>query len=73
MSKNCITIISTILNNLRLNIWLCVHVHQISDHTNSLIIVAIETINISGDSGSNVIITLYLICKRLNVTKRHSL
>ena len=46
--------------------------HQISDHTNSLTIVAIETKN-SGDSWSNIIITLYLICKRLNVTKMHSL
>ena len=62
-----------ILNNLTLNIWLCVHMHQISDHTSSMTIVAIETKNNSGDSGSNIIMTLYLICKRLNVTKRHSL
>ena len=33
--------------------------HQISDHTSSLTIVAIKTKNISGDSGSNIIITLY--------------
>ena len=34
--------------------------YQISDHTSSLTIVAIETKNIiSGDSGSNIIITLY--------------
>ena len=43
----------TILNNSTLNIWLCVQVHQISDHTSSLTIVAVETKNISGDSGSN--------------------
>ena len=52
---------------------ICVHMYQISDHTNSLTIVEIETKKISGDTGSNIIITLYLICKRLNVTKRHSL
>ena len=32
--------------------------HQISDHTSSLTMVAAETKNISGDSGSNIIITL---------------
>ena len=68
-----ITVINTILNNLTLTIWLCVQMHQISDHTSSMTIVAIETKNISGDSGSNIVITLYQISKRLNVTKRHSL
>ena len=35
--------------------------------------VAAESKTISGDSGSSIIITLYLISKRLDVTKRHSL
>ena len=37
------------------------HVHQISDHTSSLTIVAIETINISGDSG----LGLSIICSKI--------
>ena len=64
----------TILNNLTLHIWLCVHVHQISDHTSSLTIVAVETKTLVVIQGLIIIIiTLYLICKRPDVTKRYSL
>ena len=59
----------TLLNNLTLNIWLCAKL--ISDYTSSLTTVATATKNICGNAGSNI--SLYLICKRLSVTKRHNL